>query len=209
MIDTTVPRNLREQQLELIPKTQEKELKLSRRKLPKYVNNPFVDANLLGQLSGAKNVFFTQMSRNSIVDVDTGEINHAKLQVVKVIRADKEKFVKIYTTHLKRFFELSAPGYKFLHYILHLTQNSIDKDKVYLSLDGAQNFFEEQGSKISSATYYRAVAELIDKLFIAETTQLYIFFINPKLFFNGDRVEFITQFIVDEKSKQEVLPPEI
>jgi hypothetical protein len=41
--------------------------------------------------------------------------------------------------------------------------------------------------------------ELVEKLFIAETTEQNIYFINPKLFFNGDRVEFITKFMIEEK----------
>ena len=41
--------------------------------------------------------------------------------------------------------------------------------------------------------------ELVEKLFLAETQQGSVYFINPKLFFNGDRVEFITKFMIEEK----------
>ncbi len=201
MSESSTTKNVRVKQQDLFGKD-DNEIVLSRRNLPRYKHNPFVDDNLITQLSGQKNVYYNQLTQSSLVDMQTGEIDPAKVQIVKQVRADKEQFVKIYTTHLKAFFELSTTAYKILHYVLYSIQNgSINKDRVYLSLTSAQEFFTEQGSKISSATYYRAMKELVEKLFIAETTEQYIYFINPKLFFNGDRVEFITKFMIDEKPR--------
>lgn len=189
-------------QLELIPQ----ELQLSRRNQPKYIKNPFVDDHLITQLSGLKNVYYTQTTRNAIVDMETAEMTPASLQVVKQIRSDKESFVKLYTTHLKAFFELSTTAYKVLQYVLNTIQTeSINEDKVYLSLLRAEKFFTEQGAKISKATYYKAMKELVEKLFIAETTDVNVYFINPKLFFNGDRIEFITKFFLDENKNQKTI----
>lgn len=205
MSERTTTKKMRDQQ-ELFAPGQDQELTLSRRNLPKYKENPFVDDHLITQLSGQKNVYYSQNTRNSLVDLDTGEIEPARLQVVKKIRTDKEQFVKIYTTHLKAFFELSTTAYKVLHYVLNTIQNeAINKDQVYLSLSKAQEFFTSQGSKISSATYYRAMKELVEKLFLAETTEHYMYFINPKLFFNGDRVDFITKFQIGDSDKKHTL----
>lgn len=181
------------------------ELTLSRRKLPKYKKNPFVDDQLITQLSGMKNVFYTQTTRNAIVDMETGETTPAQLQIVKKVQTDKENFVKVFTTHLKAFFELSAVAFKLLQYVLDTVQNeAIHEDKIYLSLNLAQEFYQNQGSQISKASYYRGMKELVEKLFIAEAIDTNIYFINPKLFFNGDRVEFLTKFYVsDEKPKDE------
>lgn len=200
MTDKPITKNLRVKNQTELFKKDEQEIVLSRRKLQKYKQNPFVDDHLITQLSGQKNVYYTQLKQSSLLDLKTGEIDPARIQIVKQIRSDKEQFVKIYTTHLKAFFELSTTAYKVLHYILYSIQNdAINKDKVYLSLSIAQEFFISQNSKISSATYYRAMKELVEKLFLAETTDNYVYFINPKLFFNGDRVEFITKFIIDDK----------
>jgi hypothetical protein len=178
----------------------DQEIVLSRRKLPKYKQNPFIDDHLITQLSGQKNVYYNQLTQSSLLDLQTGEIDPARVQIVKQVRADKEQFVKIYTTHLKAFFELSTTAYKVLHYVLNTIQNNaINRDEVYLSLNKAQQFFEDQNSKISSTTFYKAMKELVEKLFIAETTEQNIYYINPKLFFNGDRVEFITKFMIEEK----------
>lgn len=182
------------------------EVSLSRRNLPKYKENPFVDDQLITQLSGQKNVYYTQIAQNSLVDLQTGEIEPAKLQVIKKIRADKEQFVKVYTTHLKAFFELSTGAYKLLQYVLYTIQNeAINKDKVYLSVNSSQEFFINQGSKISSSSYYKSMKELVEKLFLAETTEQNVYFINLKLFFNGDRVEFITKFQVTGMDKKHTL----
>lgn len=178
----------------------DQELTLSRRSLPKFKQNPFIDDQLLNQLAGQKNVYYTQLTQSSLLDLQTGEIDPAKVQIVKQVRADKEQFVKLYTTHLKAFFELSTTAYKVLHYVLYEIQNNaINSDEVYLSLVKAQIFFEEQGSKIGSSSFYKAMKELVEKLFLAETISQNIYYINPKLFFNGDRVEFITRFMVEDK----------
>lgn len=206
MSDSTSIKKNGVEQPDLFPPGQDQELALSRRKLPKHKHNPFVDDHLITQLSGQKNVYYSQNTRNSLVDLETGEIEPAKLQVIKKIRADKEQFVKVYTTHLKAFFELSTGAYKLLQYVLYTIQNdAINKDKVYLSVNSAQEFFIEQGSKISSSAYYKAMKELVEKLFLAETTGTNIYFINLKLFFNGDRVDFITKFQFGDSDKKHTL----
>lgn len=205
MTDTTTPKKMRPQQ-DLFAGSDDQEIVLSRRNLPKYKTNPFIDDHLITQLSGQKNVYYTQLAQNSLVDLQTGEIEPAKLQVIKKIRADKEQFVKIYTTHLKAFFELSTTAYKLLHYVLYTIQNdAINKDQVYLQLGAAQEFFTNQNSNISKATYNRALTELVKKLFLAETVKTNIYYINPKLFFNGDRVEFITKFQITGSDKKHTL----
>lgn len=175
---------------------------LSRRGLPKYKHNPFVNDTLITQLSGLKNVYYTQNTATAICDIKTGEIEPAKLQVVKQIRADKQTFVKLYTTHLKAYFELSQTAFRLLQFVLHTTQETaINKDKIYLSLLQAQEFFEGNNSKISRTSYFNAMKELVEKLFLAETQEPNFYFINPTLFFNGDRIEFLTQFTIDKQQE--------
>lgn len=176
------------------------EKKLSRRGLTRYKINPFVNDSLITQLSGQKNVYYTQNSSNAIIDTNTGEVEPVKLQVIKKIRADNQTFLKLYTSHLKSFFELSQMAYKLLQYVLYTTQETaINKDKIYLCLEQAQDFFEANGSKISRTSYFNAMKELVEKLFLAETTATGFYFINPTLFFNGDRIEFLTQFHLDNE----------
>lgn len=195
MSDSSSPKNNRAKQLELL----DTDTQLSRRKLPKFKTNPFVDTALLNQLNGRKNVFYTQTTASTLIDLDTQEISPAKTQIIKTVKADKEQFVKIYTTHLKAFFELNQTAYKMLQYVLYtVQQDAINSDKVYLNLNTAQEYFESIGQTCSSASYYNGMKTLVEKLFIAETTNQGFYFINPKLFFNGDRVQFLTTFEIED-----------
>lgn len=181
---------------------------LQKTRLLKYDSNPFVDDDLLLQLSGLKNVRYTETSRNAIVDTQTGEYTPAILQVVKTTRADKEQFVKLYTTHLKVFFELSSPTFKLLQYVLNVIQmEAKNTDLVDLSLEDAISFFSKRGEKISRAVWFRGLKELIEKQFLAKNRKFSSkYFINPKLFFNGDRIDFIERFELEKK--QEVITKE-
>lgn len=173
---------------------------LSRRKLQKFETNPFVDIHLLNQLSGRKNVYYTQTNETTIIDLKTQQIEPVRTQIVKSVKADKEQFVKIFTTHLKAFFELNQTAYKMLQYVLHTVQNEgKDVGKVFLSLGRAQAYFQDHEQTCSSTNYYRGMKTLVEKLFIAETTEQSFYFINAKLFFNGDRIQFITEFELEEK----------
>jgi|DEB19_MinimDraft_2_1074335.scaffolds.fasta_scaffold02221_1 hypothetical protein len=184
-----------------------KSLQKNTQAIQKYKTNPFVDDDLLLQLSGLKNVYFNQYSRNAIVDTATGEYTPATLQIVKQIKADKEKFVKLYTTHLRVFFELTANSNKLLQYILHKVQTEAQgKDTIYLGFEDADEFYTSHNLKIGRSTFFKGMKELIEKGFLAKSNLPNIYFINPKLFFNGDRVEFITKF--ENTTKQEVLTKE-
>lgn len=197
MSDTTSPKKTGEQLTLLEP-----DKNVSRRQLPRFDTNPFVDTALLNQLSGAKNVYYTQTTQHSLIDLKTQEITPAQTQIIKTVRADKEQFVKIYTTHLKAFFELNQTAYKILQYVLYTVQNeAINTDRVYLNLTSAQAYFAQIGQTCSSSSYYKGMKDLVVKLFIAETTSQNLYYINPKLFFNGDRVQFLTTFEVDNPKK--------
>jgi hypothetical protein len=196
MAESSSTKKPRVEQLELL----EVETTLSRRKLPKFATNPFVDTALLVQLSGKKNQYYTQRTATTLIDLDTQVISPATTQIIKTVKADKEQFVKIFTTHLKAFFELNQTAYKILQYVLYtVQQDAIDSDRVYLNLNTAQQYFISIGQKCSPASYYNGMKSLVEKLFIAETTNQGFYFINPKLFFNGDRVQFLTTFEIEDK----------
>ena len=196
MTESSSPKKNRVKQLELL----EPSNALSRRKLPKFATNPFVDNALLNQLNGRKNVIYTQTNSTSMIDLETQEITSAQTQIRKTIRADKEQFIKLYTTHLRAFFELNQTAYKLLQYVIHTAQHeAMNTDRVYLNLNTAQEYFESMDQKCSPASYYSGMKTLVEKLFIAETTNQGFYFINPKLFFNGDRLQFITTFEVQDK----------
>lgn len=191
----------------VVPKAQSGDLfadqpehKLSRRKLVKYKKNPFIDDELITQLGGKKKVYYTENTPNAIVDLQSGEISATKLQIIKTVQADKENFVKLFTTHLKVFFELSQNTFKLLHYVIYLVHKTAqDEDQIYLNYEGASEFFAEHNTKFSRTSYFTALKELCEKKFLGESTKVNLYFINPKLFFNGDRIEWITRIYKEEE----------
>ena len=62
------------------------------------------------------------------------------------------------------------------------------------------DLIDQEIVSISESTFHRGMKELIKKNFIAETTTLNLYFINPDYLFNGDRLSFVKTFI---KSKYE------
>jgi hypothetical protein len=81
-----------------------------------------------------------------------------------------------------------------------------DGDQVYLTEKQLGETLKNHGLKApSSASYYRALEELITKGFVAPSTNPPLFFINPAIFFNGDRVRFVTEIRRKRTTKMEAL----
>ena len=79
--------------------------------------------------------------------------------------------------------------------LLHQLGRARDRDTVYLNVSVAEQYFiSTDQNPISKASYYNAMRELIQKGFIAESTNPNLYWINPALFFNGDRVRFVKEY---------------
>lgn len=52
------------------------------------------------------------------------------------------------------------------------------------------------------------MAELTEKKFVAPSTDMNLWFINPAIFFNGDRIRFVTELRRRKVSAQERLEAE-
>ena len=129
----------------------------------------------------------------AVVNTETGEMGDA-VEIVRVTTVDTEQFVKVFTQNLRVFFDLSSITIKLLEVLLSQVQKAPNTDKVMLNVSIAQDYFTETSREpISKASFHRAIKEMLDKNFVAETQLSGLFFINPNLFFNGDRVRFVTE----------------
>lgn len=130
----------------------------------------------------------------AIVDTATGEVEDVA-EVVMVQKVDSEQFVKVFTQNLKLFFDLTPGTMKLLQVLLHQVQRAPNTDRVMLNMAIMEDYFTGTGQEaMSKASFHRAVKELIEKQFIAETVLTGLYFINPNLFFNGDRVRFVQEY---------------
>ncbi|EFU43972.1 hypothetical protein HMPREF9539_05537, partial [Escherichia coli MS 110-3] len=72
---------------------------------------------------------------------------------------------------------------------------------VLLTCKKAQNIAKTLDFELSSPIFYRGIKELIEKKIIAKSVDKIVFYINPAIFFNGDRARFVTEVI---KKKEEI-----
>lgn len=119
-------------------------------------------------------------------------ITHSGIHVVKEV--DEDEFVKIYTRNIRAIFDLKPTAQRVLQYLIVQLQKTPNADAIYLAWVGAEEYFSEHDIKTSRASFHRALSELIQKGFLAESTKPNMFWFNPNLFFNGSRLTFIHEY---------------
>lgn len=159
----------------------------------RYAENPFIKS----EAEYARNKKRTVVAGGkAVVDMGTGEIESTTAEVVTTHEVDPEQFIKLYTAELKSLFSLTASAMKLFQVLLKQVQNRKDSDTILLNINIMQKYFEELEVKpISKPTFYRCMNEMINKGFIAPAaTSKDLFYINPNLFFNGDRLKIVKEF---------------
>jgi hypothetical protein len=140
--------------------------------------------------------------KNEIIQTDgpasvtVGNEKIAVAQISRITAVDGEPFVKLFTAELNRFFDLSPTALRIVTVLIQdIGKIRLgDGDQVYITEKSISDTLTDHGlAAPSSATYYRAMEELILKGFVAPSTNPPLYFINPAIFFNGDRVRFVTE----------------
>lgn len=147
------------------------------REQPKYEFNPYVYPD------GKAVTIYREGSvkiLSSDVDMDPGKVRG----MVKVQEVDNEKFVKIYTSQVSAWFELTVTAQKVLQYVMMVIPRN--RDVVHIHVEKAMAFTGYS----STVSVYEGINELINKRIIARSSLPYFYFINPRFLFNGDRVIF-------------------
>lgn len=73
-------------------------------------------------------------------------------------------------------------------------QKTPNADAIYLAWVGANEYFSEVNLNISRSSFQRSLKEMMEKGFLAESTKPNLFWFNPHLFFNGDRMVFVREY---------------
>lgn len=160
----------------------------SKRGFVKYSKNPLVNTQELVMKERTVKVG----AARELIDSSTGEISNINAIYQRKI-VDSDKFAKVYIDGVSKTFELGSAARKVFSVILKVCGK--DTDSIYLNFMVA----EEYSSEISKATFMRGMRELIEKGFIAESVYINQYWINVHLFFNGDRVKFITEYVKERK----------
>ena len=157
----------------------------------KYETNPFIEDGIL-KIDKGKKTIIAGGTKDVMVNSQTGEITGmALLHRVKVI--DKNQFVKIYIDEVKSLFDLSKTGIRAFNYIL--TCMRMNEGQIYLNIHELVKYAEWS----NTTQAYKGLGELIANKIIAPSVQPNIWFINPNVIFNGDRIAFIREFRMSEK----------
>jgi hypothetical protein len=134
---------------------------------------------------------------------DDGEsVEVSGIHMIK--KVDKDEFVKLYTKNMKVFFDLKPTSQKLLQAVLFLVQKNPNLDSIHLPWFDVTRYMQENELKMSKGSFHNAMREMLAKGFLAEAESPNIYWINPHLFFNGDRMPFINEYrIKSEGCKNE------
>ena len=114
---------------------------------------------------------------------------------MSVHRVDNEQFVKIFTSNLKQFFNLKPTTYRMVQVLLHQFRSGA-RPRYGLSQRqrGGTVFHLYRSEPDFKSILLQRHARTHQKGFIAESTNPNLYWINPALFFNGDRVRFVKEY---------------
>ena len=164
----------------------------------KNIENPFLKEAVQQIQSGIvkkyKNTSGT--SRGAILQAVNSEgelVGHTSF--IRQIEVDEQQFTKIYLSQFSAFFELNSQSIKVFGYIM--TKLMPKQDFFIFDLEEC---LEYTGYK-SGQSVYNGLSGLIGSSIIARGKKDYLYFINPMVFFNGDRVTFAKTYVKKQKGK--------
>jgi hypothetical protein len=164
---------------------------------PRYELNPLIAGIALKTRKG--NAMIARHELQS-TDKDTGEVSGEDILFIGIQkRVDQEEFVKIYRAQIQVIFELSRTGMKVFGYFMSAAR--INEDTVLFILDDCLKYCKFK----SKQSAYDGLAELLKNEFIARAKTPNLYFINPKIFFNGKRIRIVQDYYL--KSKREMKDP--
>ena len=107
-------------------------------------------------------------------------------------KVDKETFIKVFKDSLKYIAQLSRTAQAVLWYIM----DSLPQDRGYVVID---NMTVMDFCKFKTRKSVReGVVELLEKNFLTRTTVPKKFWVNPLVVFNGNRITYANEYILDE-----------
>jgi len=157
-----------------------------------YERNPWENNLALTMKTGNK---IRHISKgNSIVDIDTGEVLDETSSMVTRELIDREEFIKIFELGLTGMFDLSLTARDMFKLVLKIyLEQKMEGKRVYLS----DRSIKDGGYLKSRTTKRNALNQLIQAGFIARVTEEpNWYWINPQMFYKGNRMTIIKDYAV-------------
>ena len=161
------------------------------REFREYVENPFLE-HLKVPLTPKMHAFVSR--DKAIINTTTGELDDDVLLTGKRKYVDGEHFVKIFVKEMEAIFELSKAAQKVFSYML--SKVGYD-DRLIFDLEEclARTAYK------SKPPIFVGIGELLKNNFIAKTRNQFVYWINPKLFYKGDRLIIVREYRKAKKDK--------
>jgi intergrase/recombinase len=162
--------------------------------------NPFVEKAMDEIQVSKKYKHASQTDKRAIlqaIDPNTGEmLGHTTF--IRQIEVDEEKFAKIYLSGFDSFWDLNKAAIRVFGYIL--TKLKVSNDRFEFIVEECMEHTNYKAKK----QVYEGLAALLAAEIIARGPYEQVYFINPLILFNGDRISYIKTYV---KKKQTTSNP--
>ena len=156
--------------------------------------NPFMGPVTVEIDAKAKRRYVRTATSQELVDPETGETKAVSM-IHTVEQRDDAEFVKVFAEGVKAAFGLGGAGAKVFRAVLDayqkekMTGGYADALTLYWFGDGLNG----EAIDMSEKTFQRGLKELLSKEFLLPKTPN-TYWVNPALFFKGDRVAFVREY---------------
>ncbi len=166
---------------------------------PSYDHNPFVEQALEGiqkQTVRRTKVIrpdasLSKQVQQIVVNTDGEPVGYGAF--MQYIEVDEEQFAKIYLSQFAAFWDLSKSAIRVFGYIISTLKPG--QDRIIFRMDKALLY-----TKYSHRSHIlTGLSTLAECGIIARTSYEFEYFINPLIFFNGNRVTFAKTYIRKKK----------
>jgi hypothetical protein len=169
------------------------------RSAAKYSENPFLNGTPVTQIAGRKKKYSIASKNNHTITDRAGQVvGGVEHTIVKVV--DDTQFVKVFADGIVGIYDLNRPGGKVFRYLFDEVQKNKNIDKIYLYFMDAQ----EEPWSISKPVFFKGMAELLAKNFIARSSNPNMFYLNPAMIWNGDRFKFVQEYQRESTTKKQL-----
>ena len=129
------------------------------------------------------------------VDPETGEmLGHTTF--IRQIQVDEEQFTKFYLSQFSSFWSLKSQAIRVFGYIM--TKLVPKQDMFIFLMNECKKHTGYKGEK----SIYIGLASLVENKIIARGPSDTLYFVNPMVAFNGDRVTFAKTYVRKKKPKK-------
>lgn len=161
------------------------------RDYPMNTENPFKEGviNVVNEAKGIRKIFATGKNADAILDGETGELKgHAVF--AKRYEIDKTKFAKLYISEMSSFMDLTKTGLRVLFYVL--AKMPQDRDFILFDIEEAMKITGYKTEK----SVFTGIGELLECRFLARSNKTYLYYINPQIAFNGNRMTLVRDYTI-------------